>query len=49
MADMYNENIKSRYIEYKTDLTILSNGYLERLFSRTEKFETLFREKEKGS
>ena len=40
MADMYNENIKSRYIEYKTDLTILSNGYLERLFGRTEKFES---------
>ena len=39
MADMYNENIKQRYIEYKTNLTIIPNGYLERLFDKTKQFE----------
>lgn len=37
---MYNNDIKSRYIEFKIDSTIMANGYLERLFSKTEKFET---------
>ena len=40
MAEMYNGEIKLRYIEYKTDSTIMAEGSLERLFSKTERFET---------
>ena len=40
MAEMYNSEIKLRYIEYKTDLTIVPDKYLERLFIKTERFET---------
>ena len=36
---MYNENIKERYIDEKTAVTVMSNRYLDRLFGRTEEFE----------
>lgn len=39
MKNMYNEIIKSEYIEYKNSITGLPDGYLNRLFSRTADYE----------
>ena len=33
MATMYNKEIKERYIEYKTDITVMYEGHLV-LFGR---------------
>lgn len=37
---IYNKDIKERYIKEKNETTILPDSYLERLFKKTETFET---------
>ena len=37
---IYNKDIKERYIKEKNEITILPDSYLERLFKKTEIFET---------
>lgn len=36
---MYNEELKRRYIEEKTATTVMTDGYLDRVFNKTEPFE----------
>lgn len=38
--EYYNEVLKNRYIEYKEEATIMPNGFAQRVFDSTNKFES---------
>ena len=37
---MYNDTIKTRYIQEKSSTTNMPNGYLARMFNKTDSFES---------
>lgn len=43
MDDMYNAELKQRFIDERAEVVVLPNGYLSRWFRKTEEFESINR------